>query len=298
MVWCRDEHGRERTHTTVQWTRNRNFSMSPTVIVFVIVILFSKSSNMSHTVRVNKKFTFRFNKRSFFVRTPFRFITVYPESHANIKNGEYRSCSVSDFVLPRVNVFVRFEVFNSRLSTVLRTMVFSSYIKQRILLLWGEGYKAPTIAKLLREQEMRLSGWRCQVFEEVWWNRQFSRRAGSGWPSKLAQVIKLVVQEHAMQLDDEMTAVQLYRLLRECSYNICWQTVLRCGTSLGWMFRGSAYCQHICDGNKANRLAWAWKHLEETFEDVIWTDECSIQMELHRRFCCRKQGQAPKPKPR
>ena len=36
----------------------------------------------------------------------------------------------------------------------------------------------------------------------------------------------------------------------------------------------------------------------DDFEDVLWTDECSVQMESHRRFCCRKIGEAPKPKAR
>ena len=34
------------------------------------------------------------------------------------------------------------------------------------------------------------------------------------------------------------------------------------------------------------------------FEDVLWADECSVQMKSHRRFCYRKIGDAPKPKPR
>ena len=34
------------------------------------------------------------------------------------------------------------------------------------------------------------------------------------------------------------------------------------------------------------------------FDDVIWSDECTVQMETHRRFCCRKKGEPPKPKPR
>jgi len=31
---------------------------------------------------------------------------------------------------------------------------------------------------------------------------------------------------------------------------------------------------------------------------VIWSDECSVQLETHRRFCCCKKGEAPKSKPR
>jgi hypothetical protein len=50
--------------------------------------------------------------------------------------------------------------------------------------------------------------------------------------------------------------------------------------------------------NKEKRLQWAQKHLHEAltdnFKDVVWTDEASIQIETHRRFCYRKKGQRPK----
>ena len=36
----------------------------------------------------------------------------------------------------------------------------------------------------------------------------------------------------------------------------------------------------------------------ETFDDVIWTDETSVQLECHRRHCFRKQNEKPRLKPR
>ena len=55
----------------------------------------------------------------------------------------------------------------------------------------------------------------------------------------------------------------------------------------------------LCQQGK--RLHWARCHLHEAstgFQDVVWTDECTVQLETHRRFCCRKQGERPKNKPR
>lgn len=101
-----------------------------------------------------------------------------------------------------------------------------------------------------------------------------------------------------MQLDDETTAIQLYHILRQHGFNITKRTVLRCRSSLGWTFRGSAYCQMIREANKEKRLLWCQENKSLEFDDVIWTDESSIQLETHRRFCCRKQGQVAKPKPR
>lgn len=177
-------------------------------------------------------------------------------------------------------------------------MVFSSYKKQRILFFYSKGYKAPTIAKLLHDEGLPYS--RVGVakfikkFEET---GTITRRVGSGRPSKVTAEIKQIVEDQ-MRLDDETTAVQLYRLLKDKGYNISLRTILRCRSALGWTFRGSAYCQHIRAKNKEKRLVWAREYLDDTFDDVIWTDECTVQMASHRRFCCRKRGEPPKLKPR
>ena len=101
-----------------------------------------------------------------------------------------------------------------------------------------------------------------------------------------------------MRRDYERMAYQLHRLLSEKGYSISLRTILWCRTMLGWTFRGSAYCQIIRDANKAKQLQWAREHKDDSFDDVIWSDECTVQMESHRRFVCRKHGETPRPKPR
>ena len=110
------------------------------------------------------------------------------------------------------------------------------------------------------------------------------------------QVKELV--EEQMQKNDETTAYQLHHLLVENRIEISLKMVLRCRTTLGWTFRGSAYCQLIREANKVKRLQWSEQHKDDNFDGVIWMDEATVQLETHRRFCCRKIGQAPKPKPR
>ena len=177
-------------------------------------------------------------------------------------------------------------------------MVFSTYKQQRILVHYSRGYKAPTIAKLLQEENLRASRVGIAKFLKKFNETGcIQRRPGSGRPSKISAEIKEIVEEQ-MRADDETTATQLHRLLRQRGYNLSLRTVLRCRSVLGWTFRGSAYCQLIRDVNKQKRLAWARQYIADDFSNVIWTDECSVQMESHRRFCCRKRGEAPKPKPR
>ena len=52
--------------------------------------------------------------------------------------------------------------------------------------------------------------------------------------------------------------------------------------------------------NKRKRLLWCKEQLKynEEFTDVIFTDECSVQLEQHSRICFRKQSQPRKLKPR
>ena len=78
-------------------------------------------------------------------------------------------------------------------------------------------------------------------------------------------------------------------------------TIFRSRRLLGWTFCGSSYCQLIRDVNKVKRLEWARQYTaaaEAGFNDVIYSDKTSIQLETHRCFCCCKQGEPPKNKPR
>ena len=67
---------------------------------------------------------------------------------------------------------------------------------------------------------------------------------------------------------------------------------------LGWIYQGSAYCQLIRDVNKVKRKLWAQTYLHDNFDDVIWSDETTVQLENHRRLCYRKDGEKPRLKPR
>lgn len=183
-------------------------------------------------------------------------------------------------------------------------MVYSEYKLQRILYYNLQGFKAPTICRLLEEEGLRASRTGIAYFLKKYEQTgSIARRPGSGRPSKITSEIKAMVEQQ-MREDDETTAVQLHAMLRERGYNISLRTILRCRTSLGWTFRGSKYCQLIREVNKVKRLEWARLYITESFKptavfsDVIWTDECTVQLESHRRFCCRKRGEPPKNKPR
>ena len=101
-----------------------------------------------------------------------------------------------------------------------------------------------------------------------------------------------------MQADDKTTAVELKHKLDANGIKLSLSTILRCRRALGWTYRGSAYCQLITEPNKLKKLSWSLENQNNDFSNVVWTDETSVQLENHRRFCHQKCGQKPRPKPR
>ena len=124
------------------------------------------------------------------------------------------------------------------------------------------------------------------------------RMPGSVRPSKATDQAVLSLEEELMQKDNETTALQLHHHLEKNGVSISLPTVLRSRQKLGWTFRGTHYCQMIREVNKSKRLEWAREYLHDDFNDVVWTDEMTVQLDSHKCYCCRKQGAAPKPKPR
>ncbi len=124
-----------------------------------------------------------------------------------------------------------------------------------------------------------------------------ARKPGSGRPSKITEQVRRIVDEQ-MRRDDETTATQIHDLLMRHGISLNIRTVLRSRQQLGCTFRGSAYCQLIRGVNKQKRLEWALQNQADFFENVIFSDECSVQLETHCLRCYRKKGEKPSNKPR
>ena len=122
-------------------------------------------------------------------------------------------------------------------------MVLSTYAKQRIIMLHGQGYRSPIITKLLKQEGPRASRVAVYKFLRKYQATSTIRlREGSGRPSKITRGIWRLVNER-MEKDDETTATQLHQMLIEHGTLVLLQTILRYRSALGWMFCGSAYCQ-------------------------------------------------------
>ena len=170
-------------------------------------------------------------------------------------------------------------------------MVLSAYLKQRIAQLYFQRRVSyGVLAQVLAAEGFRVS----KKYKK---HGTISRLPGSGRLFKLTRAM-LDIVEAQMELDDETTVTQLVRILGERGYKVSKSTIERARRILGWTFHGSRYCQLIWNVNKEKRVQWALKHCGNDFEDVVWTDESTIQLEKHRMFSFRKVGTAPKLKPR
>ena len=94
----------------------------------------------------------------------------------------------------------------------------------------------------------------------------------------------------------DLTSRQLYAAFKEAYPGVeaSLSTVKRARRDLGWTTKRTRYCQLISDVNKEKRMEWCLDRViagDLEFDDVIWTDECSVQLESHRKITYHKQGQ-------
>lgn len=106
--------------------------------------------------------------------------------------------------------------------------------------------------------------------------------------------------EDQMRKDDEMTSCAIQKKLARRGIVIHPSTVRRSRKRQGWTLQRTRYCQLIRDANKVKHLEFAQKVLEtrDTFDNVIFTDECSVSLEQFRRTCYRKVGEPARRKPK
>ena len=181
-----------------------------------------------------------------------------------------------------------------------RAMVYSDYNKQRIIVLYQRGLSPSEISKaLLRENLSSTRQGILKCIKRFVNSGSIQRKSGSGSlrSTKITDDVMRLV-DRQMEVDDETTPHQLYMLLIQHGVTLSISTILRSRTKPGRTFRGSKYCQLIRAANVTERLEWARQYVSDPFDDVIWSDETTVQLQHLRRHCCRRLGKQPTRKPR
>ena len=99
--------------------------------------------------------------------------------------------------------------------------------------------------------------------------------------------------DECMAEDDELTAAKMLSLLLEKfpTLNVSVSTVKRARMELGWTAKKTRYGALI---SEEKRVEWCKERIEKgdmDFYDVLFTDECTVQHESHRRITFYKKGQ-------
>ena len=179
-------------------------------------------------------------------------------------------------------------------------MVYSDYVKQRILFYYRSKKNSTQIVRCLEEEGYMAS--RVSVAKFLRRYKEtgtIARVPGTGQATKGTPNIRVIIEEQ-MKKNDETIGLELQKLLKKeiQGFDASLSSVLRWRSDLGWTAKGTKYCQMIRELYKEKRLKWAKENQDMTFEDVIFTDETTVQIETHRCTCCYKRGLKPRYKPK
>ena len=177
----------------------------------------------------------------------------------------------------------------------------SSYYRERIIALWREGANVSAIVRLLHGEgrtttRATVRRWIFRWEEE----RGLDDNFRAGRPSKITSEISEYM-ERRLEDDDETTSVELQRLVsRKFAVDISATSIRRyLRVSLQWTVVRTRYGPMISELNKQKRLDFAKMCLEngDNFDNVIWTNESSVQLRRHCQTMRVKMGREVTYKP-
>ena len=174
--------------------------------------------------------------------------------------------------------------------------------KAKIVRLRERNKNISEIVRTLAEDDCKISRLSVRRFLRRFHERQsFENTPLPGRPAEEVTLPIMNFIDAQMERNDELTAPNLRRkIFEEFKIDFSESKVKRLRKKLGWVQTGTKYCQLIKEANRAKRLAFCLKCEEdgETFDNVIFTDECSVHMEKHARICFRRMWEPPKLKGR
>lgn len=174
--------------------------------------------------------------------------------------------------------------------------------KTKILRLRSLG-KGPTeIVRILAGDDVKISRWSVIRFLKRYQERGTLENAPkSGRPSVGVSMELMNFIDAEMERNDEMTSPELTRrIYQQFGLHFSLNKVKRLRRKLGWVQTATKYCQLIREPNRVKRLEFSEKCLREgeQFDNVIFTDECSVLLENHSKLSFHRKWEQPKLKGR
>lgn len=157
--------------------------------------------------------------------------------------------------------------------------------RKRVIILRRAGYSSSEIHRRLKEEDIFVT---IHCINRLL--RKF-RHHGSILDLPRRKIQKKITDEMSklidklMEADDELTASELKSQLvqKYPALDVSLNTIKRARRKNGWVNTRPHYCQLIGDVNKVKRKEWCEQQLanKEDFRDVIFCDECTVQLEHH-----------------
>ena len=170
--------------------------------------------------------------------------------------------------------------------------------KTKIVRLRARNKNISEIVRILAEDDCKTSRLSVRLFLRCFKERgSFENIPLPGRPAEHVTLELLNFIDAEMEKNDELTSPNLRRkIFEQFQVDLSESKVKRLRSKLGWVQTGMRYCQLIREPNRAKCLEFCLKCLEddETFDDVIFSDECSVQMEKHAKICFRGKWEQPK----
>ena len=106
-------------------------------------------------------------------------------------------------------------------------------------------------------------------------------------PQKLKEIHYRFI-DNEMAHNSDLTSRQLLALFKDefPNVDISLSTIKRLRFELGWVSKRVRYCQLIHEVNKEKRKQWCQERVDNgdlDMDDVIFIDECTVQLECHRK---------------
>ena len=169
------------------------------------------------------------------------------------------------------------------------------HVRKSVIALHNAGYSVSAIHKRIAEEGVSVSVRSlyklCRKYREHGSVLDLQRQRRS---KKLTPEMEDMI-DIEMRNNDELTSVQLRSKLKEKypSLEVSLSAIKLARRRRGWVCTKPHYCQILREANKTKRLEWCEQQLEneEDFSDVIFTDECTVQLDHHSCICFRKKGE-------
>ena len=174
------------------------------------------------------------------------------------------------------------------------------YFRERIIRLWEEQNSVMQIVAILQSEGhttccSTVSKW---IFR---WqtNRGLKDEHRCGRISKVTDEIAAFMEEK-LEEDDEVTSVELHRMIARKFYIAITAPTIRryLRKNLKWAVVRTRFGPMISDTNKVKRHEFAKMCIKtnDNFDNVIWTDESSVQLIQYSQMMRVKVILKPKPK--